>query len=95
MCRLGRTAGSAAEMSAVHCGVSDFVDGSRRGDARRDSPASDAGDFVPSLGAFAGNPVGGATHAFGELSGSKPVAKYVFMNALAGGHQRRRRGLFF
>jgi hypothetical protein len=74
MCRLGRTAGSGAEMSDVHCGVSDFVDGSRRGDARRDASAPNAGDFVPGLGAFAGHPVGGGTDAFGELSGSKPVA---------------------
>jgi hypothetical protein len=73
MCRLGRTAGSGAEMSDVHCGVSDVVDGSRRGDARRDAPAPNAGDFVPGLGAFAGHPVGAGTHAFGELSGSKPV----------------------
>jgi hypothetical protein len=48
-------------MSDVHCGVSDFVDGSKRGDARRDAPASNAGDFVPGLGAFAGRPVGGGT----------------------------------
>jgi hypothetical protein len=68
MCGLGRTAGSAAEMSAVSCGVSDFVDGGQRGDARRDAPAPDDGDFVPGLGAFAGLPVAG-TDAFGEGSG--------------------------
>jgi hypothetical protein len=61
MCRLGRTAGSAAEMSDVHCGVSDFVDGSNRGDARGDAPTPNAGDFVPGLGAFARRPVGGGT----------------------------------
>jgi hypothetical protein len=69
MCRVGRTAGSAAEMSDVRCGVSDFVDGSKRGDARRDAPAPNAGDFFPGLGAFGGHPVDGGTHA----CGSKPV----------------------
>jgi hypothetical protein len=73
MCRLWRIAGSAAEMSDVHRGVSDFLDGSRLGDARRDVPAPDAGDFVPGLGAFTGRPVGGGTGAFGEQSGSKAV----------------------
>jgi hypothetical protein len=87
MCRLGRTAGSGAEMSDVHCGVSDFVDGSRRGDARRDAPAPNAGDFVPGLGAFAGHPVGGGTDACGELSGKSAGRGYVFVNALASGHQ--------
>jgi hypothetical protein len=87
MCRLGRTAGSAAEMSDVHCGVSDVVDGSKRSDARRDAPAPDAGDFVRGLGVFARRPVGGGTNTCGELRGSKPVAKYVFMDALASKHQ--------
>jgi hypothetical protein len=86
MCRLGRTAGSAAEMSDVHCGVPDFVDGSRRGDARRDAPAPDAGDLVPGLGAFARHPVGGGTDAFGELCGKSAGRGYFFVNALAGGH---------
>jgi hypothetical protein len=82
MCRVGRTAGSAAEMSDVHCCVSDFVDGSKRGDAGRDAPAPNAGDFVPGLGAFAGRPVGGGTDAFGELGGKQAVKGYVFINAL-------------
>jgi hypothetical protein len=78
MCRLGRTAGSGAEMSDVHCGVSDLVDGSKRGDASRDAPASNADDFVPSLGAFARHPVGGSTDAFGELCGKSAGRGYVF-----------------
>jgi hypothetical protein len=73
MCRLGRIAVSAAEMSDVHCGISDFMDGSRLGDARRDVPAPYAGDFVPGLGAFTGRPVGGGTGALGKQSGSKPI----------------------
>jgi hypothetical protein len=73
MCRVGRTAGSASEMSDMRCGVSDFVDGGKLGDARRDVPASNAGDFVPGLGAFGCHPVGGGTHEFGERSGSKRV----------------------
>jgi hypothetical protein len=81
MCRLGRTAGSAAEMSDVHCGVSDVLDGSRRGNARRDASAPYAGDFVPGLGAFAGCPVGGGADAFGELSGMQAGRGYVFVNA--------------
>ena len=83
MCGLGRTAGSAAEMSAVSCGVSDFVDGGQRGDARRDAPAPDDGDFVPGLGASAGHPVAGTddrpqkTSIFnpdGRLLGTEPDA---------------------
>ena len=69
MCRVGRTAGSAAEMSDVRCGVSDSLDGGKLGDARRDLPATNAGDFVPGLGAFGGHPVDGGTHALGERSG--------------------------
>ena len=68
MCGLGGTAGSAAEMSDVRCGVSDFVDRGEHCDARGDAPAPDAGDFVPGLGVFAGLPVGG-TDAFVERSG--------------------------
>jgi hypothetical protein len=66
---LGRSAGFAAEMSDVHCGVSDFVDGGQRGDARRDAPAPIDGDFVRDLGVFAGLPVGGGTDAFEERCG--------------------------
>jgi hypothetical protein len=87
MCRLGRTAGSATEMSDVRCGVSDVVDGSRRGDARCDAPASDAGHFVPSLGVVSSRPVGGGAHAFGEHGGKSAARGYVFVNARAGGHQ--------
>jgi hypothetical protein len=61
MCRLGRTAGSAAEMSDLHCGVPGFVDGGRRGDARRDAPATYAGGLVPGLDALARHPVGRGT----------------------------------
>ena len=57
MCGLRYSAGSAAEMSGVHCGVSDLMDRSKRGDVRRDTPASNTDDLVLCLGAFAGRPV--------------------------------------
>ena len=63
MCRLGHTAGSATQVSDVHCGVSDLVDRSKRGDVSRDALASNAGDFVLRLGAFPGRPVRGGTNA--------------------------------
>ncbi|MDT7817787.1 MAG: hypothetical protein QOJ42_7703 [Acidobacteriaceae bacterium] len=66
---LGRSAGSAAEMSDVHCSVSDFVDGSQHCDARRDASAHDGRDLVRGLGVFAGLPVGGGTDAFEERGG--------------------------
>jgi hypothetical protein len=68
MCGLGRTAGFAAEVSNVHCGVSGFVDERRRRDARRDAPAADDGDFVRGLGVLSGRAVGG-TDGFGKRSG--------------------------
>ena len=71
MCGLRHTAGSAAEVSGVHCGVSDLVDRSKRGDVSRDPPASNAGDFVLCLSAFAGRPVRGGTNALGILNGKE------------------------
>ncbi len=69
MCGLRGSAGSAAEMSDVHCGVSDFVDGGQYCDARRDALAHDGGDFVRGLGVFAALPVGRGTDPFGERGG--------------------------
>jgi hypothetical protein len=68
MCGLGHTAGSAAEVSSLHFGVSDLVDRSKRGDVSRHAPASNAGDFVLCLGAFAGRPVRDGTNALGNLA---------------------------
>jgi hypothetical protein len=69
MRELGRSAGSAAEMPDVHCGVCDFVDGGQHCYARGDAPADDGGDFVRDIGVFAGLPVGGSTGAFADPSG--------------------------
>jgi len=63
MCRLGCAAGSVAEVSGVHCGISDFVDGSQRSDADRHTPASDAGDFVCCFGSSAARTVRGDANA--------------------------------
>ena len=65
MRELGRSAGSAAEMSDVRCGVSDFVDGGGHCDPRRDALALDGRDFVRGLDLSAGLPVGGSADAFG------------------------------
>jgi len=68
MCGLGRIAGSAAEVSDVHCGVSELVDRSKRGDVSRDAPASNADDFVLCLGAFAGRTVRSGTNPLRNLN---------------------------
>jgi hypothetical protein len=71
MCELGRIAGSAAEMPALPCGISDFVDRSKRGHASRDAPPFNGRDFVLCFDAFAGRPLGGGTNAFENLKGQR------------------------